>query len=57
MKTIHYSDEIKRQMSGRAPRVRRRMSSEQKKDLRDFFVWLFALAAFAAACASYIGLI
>lgn len=57
MKKIHYSNEVKRQMTGRAMRVRRRLSSEQKKDLRDFFVWLSALAAFAAACASYIGLI
>lgn len=57
MKTIHYSNEVKRQMSGRGKRARRRLSSEQKKDLRDFFVWMSAILAFAAACASYIGLL
>ena len=57
MKKIHYSNELKRQMTGRGKRVRNHLSSEQKLDIRDFFVWAGAIIAFAAACASYIGLI
>lgn len=57
MKKIHYSDEVKRQMTGRAPRVRRHLSEEQKLDIRDFCVWMAAALAFMAACASYIGLL
>ena len=57
MKKIRYSDEVKRQMTGRAERVRHHLSEEQKLDIRDFCVWMVAALAFMAACASYIGLL
>ena len=56
MKKIRYSNEVKRQMTGRK-RVRHHLSDDQKKDAAAFAVWLSAILAFGAACASYIGLL
>ena len=56
MKTIHYSINVKDQMTGRK-RVRHHLSDDQKKDAAAFAVWLSAILAFGAACASYIGLL